>query len=388
LTIPLAWLQLKYEKTRLLAAIAGISFAVVLVFMQLGFQAALFDSAVRLQESLRGDIFLISTRSTSLIAMKSFSERRLYQTLAIKQVEFVAPIYLGFAQWKNPNNPTYWRNIHGIGFDLKYPIFNLPEIENNLSLLKQPDVVLFDRASRPEYGPIAVRVRDREEVETEIDNIISGTRKIKVLGLFQLGTSFGIDGNFITSHLNFLRIFSQRKKGLIEVGLIKLSSERNVEQIKGKIIRLLPPDIKVLSKQEWIDCEKNYWMTSTAIGFIFSLGVGMGIMVGIVVVYQILHTDITDRLVEYATLKAMGYKDRYFILVVLQESFILSILGYIPGLLISLVLYKLAKNATLLPIAMTQQRGLSVLFLTLMMCVVSGILAMRKLKNTDPADIF
>jgi ABC-type transport system involved in cytochrome bd biosynthesis fused ATPase/permease subunit len=70
LKIPTAWLQLKYEKLRLLVAIGGISFAVVLIFTQLGLRAALFDSAVALHTSLQGEIFLLSPRSTSLVAME------------------------------------------------------------------------------------------------------------------------------------------------------------------------------------------------------------------------------------------------------------------------------------------------------------------------------
>lgn len=382
------WLQLKHERIKLLVAIAGIGFAVVLIFMQLGFQAALFDSSVRLHSSLKGDLFLLSPRSTALIAMKSFSQKRLYQVLKFKEVEFIAPIYLGFAHWRNPDNPAYWRNIQAIGFDLSHSIFALPEIEQHLKRLQQPDVVLFDRASRPEFGEIIAKLERDGLVSTEIDSPASETRRIEVVGLFTLGTSFGVDGNIITSHLNFLRIFTHRQKGAIEVGLIKLKPGTDLARLKQKIAHYLPPDIKVFSKQEWIDFEKEYWTSSTAIGFIFSLGVAMGLIVGVVVVYQILYTDVVNHLKEYATLKAMGYRDRYLLSLVLQEAMILALLGYIPGFLIASGLYSLAREATLLPIAMNPGRSLFVLLLTFLMCFFSGSIAMRKLQDADPADIF
>lgn len=389
LKISLAWCQLKYKKRRLLIAIAGISFAVVLMFMQLGFQSALFDSAVRLHNSLRGDIFLLSTRSTALIGMKNFSERRLSQTLAFQEeVEFITPIYLSFAQWKNPTNPNYWRNIHVIGFDIRYPIFDLPEVEQNITKLQMPDVVLFDRASRHEFGAIASLLKNQASITTEIDNIATETHQIKVVGLFTLGTSFGIDGNLITSHLNFLRIFSQRNKGFIEVGLIKLKPGVNPNLVTQKIINYLPSDIRVLSKQQWINFEKKYWTSSTAIGFIFNLGVAMGLIVGTTIFYQILYTDITDNLSEYATLKAMGYKQIYLLSIIFEQSVIMTILGYIPGFLISSILYKIARNITLLPISMNFYRSLFILLLTVFMCFISGTLAVGKLKDADPADIF
>ena len=386
--IPLAWLQLKSEKIRLLVAISGISFAVVLMFMQLGFRAALFESSVRIHESLQGDIFLLSPRSTALIAMRSFSEKRLYQTLKFEEVQFITPIYLGFAQWKNPDNPIYWRNIHVIGFDSHYPIFNLAEVEEKRANLAEADVVLFDSASRPEYGAIAQKLPQQKTITTEIDDLSSSTRSLRVIGLFKLGTSFGIDGNIINSHLNFLRIFPKRQKGLIEVGLIKLKAGSKVEVVKNKIKNYLPADVRVFSQQEWIDFEKNYWMTSTAIGFIFSLGVGMGLIVGVVVVYQVLYTDVVNHLREYATLKAMGYQHHYLLLLVLQEAIILSVLGYIPGFLISVGVYNLARQVTLLPIMMNQARTVFVLGLTIFMCFMAGMIAVGKLKDVDPSDIF
>ena len=388
LKLPMAWLQLKYEKVRLLVAIAGISFAVVLMFMQLGFRAALFDSAVQLHASLQGELFLISPRSTALIAMTSFSERRLSQALAFKEVAFVSPIYLGFAQWKNPQNPSYWRNIHVIGFDIRYPVFDLPEVQKNIDKLQLPDVVLFDEASRPEFGAIASELKEKGTITTEIDNLGTGIRQITVGGLFKLGTSFGVDGNLVTSYLNFLRIFSQRTPGRIELGLIKLVPGNNTNLIKKKLRNYLPSDVKVLSKQELINFEKRYWMTSTAIGYIFDLGVAMGLIVGIVFVYQILYTNVSDHLAEYATLKAMGYMHTYLLSVVFQQAMILAILGYLPGFFLSSGVYKLAKNATLLPIAMQSTRALFVLLLTGFMCFISGVLAVRKLQAVDPSDIF
>lgn len=386
--IPLAWLQIQHEKNRLFAAIAGISFAVVLMFMQLGFRAALFDSAVQLHTGLQGEIFLISPRSTALIAMMTFPKRRLYQVLAFKEVEFVSPIYLNFAQLKNFQTPQIWRNIHVIGFEVKYPVFNLPGVEPNQQKLQTPDLVLFDEASRPEFGNIAQEFPITKIIKTEIDNRATGIRAITIVGLFKLGTSFGVDGNLITSDLNFLRIFAQRKSREIDLGLIKVKPGTNINKLTKQIREYLPPDVKVLTKQELIDFEKNYWMTSTAIGFIFDLGVGMGVIVGIVFVYQILYTNVSDHLSEYATLKAIGYKHSYLLSVVFQQSIFLAVLGYIPGIVIAGFLYLIAKNATLLPIGMESTRSLFVLLLTFFMCFISGTIAVGKLKTADPSDIF
>lgn len=386
--VPLAWLQLISERGRLLAGLAGISFAIILMFMQLGIQAALFDSSVQIHKSLVADIVLISPRSTSLIAMRSFSKRRLYQALSYPEVDFVCPLYLGFAQWQNPAKPRYWRNIHIIGFDIRYPVFNLPALVSNSRQLGYPDAVFFDAASRPEYGPVMDWFHAGQLVSTEIDNLSTGSRRVLVVNTFTLGTSFGIDGNLITSQLNFLRLFPRRQPGLIEVGLIKLKPGYDPVVVQKKLRQGIPRDVDVLTMKEWIDFEKYYWRTSTAIGFIFALGVAMGLIVGIVIVYQILYTNITQHLPEYATLMAMGYQNNYFFALILRQSLILAVLGYLPGFLIASGMYYFTRLSTLLPVFMTLQRACFVFFLTLLMCCLSGLVATRKLRDADPVEIF
>ena len=383
-----AWLQLKFQKIRLAIALSGVVFAVVIVFMQLGIRDALFDSAVHFHKSLQGDCFLISPRSTSLIAMESFSQRRLAQTLAFEEVEFVNPIYLDFAQWKNPESKKYWRNIFVIGFDLRHQTFDLSGMETNSPQLQLPDTILFDRASRAEFGAIAEQFEQQGAVVTELGSNSGSNRRVRVSGLFKLGTSFGSDGNIIASDINFLRIINNRQKGLIDVGLIKLKPGVEADYFKTKLQQYLPQDVKVFTKQEFIDFERHYWQSSTAIGFIFNLGVSLGFIVGIVVVYQILYTNVSEHLQQYATLKAIGYSHNYLLSIVFQQALFIGILGYVPGLLITLIQYQFAERATLLPIEMTWQRAIYVLAATILMCLISGVSAMNKLKSANPADIF
>ncbi|MDX2096364.1 MAG: FtsX-like permease family protein [Leptolyngbyaceae cyanobacterium bins.59] len=494
--IPLAWLQLKRERVRLLVAIAGISFAVILMFMQLGFRDALFDSAVRFHSSLQGDIFLLNPKSTALIAMTNFSDRRLYQAASYPGVESFSPIYLDFGIWTNPaQTDRNTRSILVIGVNPEQQIFDISQLADNPQRLEETqryldqitlsDVLLFDRESRPEFGQIACwfrlheRARGKSFSDLEMEQITKdcgvktvadldsveqeffgadgpkvpvttevSNRRVTVGGLFALGASFGADGNALTSDLNFLRIFSRRRKGTIDIGLIKLEPNVDVNQVLTQmrpptapigegplypvrqliqrfggppapearacfadatdqekqnwprcLCRLtgnagnigagyLPPDVCALSKTEFVAFEKYYWQTSTTIGFIFAFGTAMGFMVGTIIVYQILYTDVTDHLAEYATLKAMGYRNRYLLSVVFQEALILAVLGFIPGVVISTLLYNTVRTATKLPIAMGPGRALMILFLAMLMCVISGTIAVRKVQSADPAEIF
>lgn len=379
---PLAWLQLSHERIRLLVAMAGISFANLLMFMQFGFRDALFESAVVLHRRIRGDVFLMSPESNALIAMASFSQRRLYQSLAVEGVEAIYPIYLDFALWKNPETKTT-RGIMAIGINPVDDVLDLPGLTEHQHRIKRENGVLFDRLSRPEFGPIPAWFAAEKLVETE-----AGGQRLTVLELFDLGASFGADGNILVSDQTFLNIFPNRQQGVIDMGVIVLAPETEPEPVIARLEATLPSDVMVMSRQEFIDFEKNYWQTATAIGFIFSLGAGMGFIVGIVIVYQILYTDVADHLPEYATLKAMGYGDRYLLGVVFQQALILAVIGYAPGFGISSLLYVLTAQATSLPMAMTLGKAATVLLLTVVMCVGSGAIAMRKLSAADPADIF
>lgn len=380
--IPLAWLQLTREKMRLLVALAGISFAVILMMIQLGFRDALFDASTTMHDSLNTDLVLISPQSTSLIAMETFARRRLYQALGVPGVESITPLSLGFGNWINPETRKP-RQLLMIAYPPDADIFDLPGIKDYQDRVKAENVVLFDEASRAEFGPIPQWFKEGRTVTTEVSG-----RKVTVGGIFRLGASFGADGNLITSDLNLIRILSSRSLSLIDVGLIKLKPGTEVKQALQAMQKALPDDVKVLTKAGFADFERSYWQNSTAIGFIFTLGSAMGFIVGIVIVYQILYTDVSDHLAEYATLKAMGYRSYFLISVVLQEALILSVLGYLPGFFLSIGLYHLTKGATALPIGMTVDRGITVFILTVVMCVVSGAIAMRKVQAADPADIF
>jgi putative ABC transport system permease protein len=382
LGVPLAWLQLAGEKRRLVAAVAGIAFAAIMMMMQLGFNDALFDSTTILHSRLRGDLAMMSTQYESLISSKGFTQRRLYQTLALPEVQSVAPIYIGLANWKNPETLRD-RGIFIIGFDPDLDVLDLPEVRKNSELLKLPDVVFFDVGSRPEFGPIKKMFADGGKVVTEIAG-----RKVTVQALLTLGTSFAADGNVVTSDANFLRIFKNRVAGMIDLGVMRLVPGADPALTCQKLRALLPPDVQVVTRAEFARLEKDYWGKRTPIGFIISASMVVGFVVGAVIVYQILYTDVVDHLQEYATLKAMGYTDRMLFSLVLQQAVILSFLGFIPGVLIATGIFYITRVVTMLPAYATFGRVALVLGLTVLMCAVSGALAMRKLRSADPAEIF
>ena len=383
LGIPLGLHQLWHQKLRMLAATLGITFAVVLIFMQLEFREALYSSAVRYHTSLEYDLAMLSPKTDFLLVSKQFSRNRLYQVLGFEEVESVTPVYLGMAVWRHPVEPQRSRSIFVLGFDPVDDGFGRLITPDNHRQLQIPYQLIFDRLSREEYGPIAELMADRGEIRTEIND-----REFTVVDLYAVGTSFGLDGGIITSDLNFRRIFPNRLESTIDLGLIRLKPGFAPEAVQEAILTELPGDARVLTRNEFAQLEIDHWESTTPIGYVFTFGVIMGLVVGAIIVYQILYSDVQEHMKEYATLLAMGYNHRYLRGVVLQEAIVLATLGFLPGMAIAILLYGISAEATQLPLAMTAVEAASVYALTLAMCIFSGSFALRRLRAVDPAEVF
>jgi putative ABC transport system permease protein len=380
--IPLAWLLLTRQPVRLAVALAGIAFAGILMFMQLGFRDGLFEASVTVHKLFDADLVLMSPRTMSSIGMAGFPRRRLVQAMADPEVSGTTPVHWNLLLWRNPQTRTT-RSILALGFDPTDPLFTDPALSAKAQALTQKGRVLFDDRSRPEFGPIAEWFNQGRVVETEVAG-----KRVRVAGLVTLGPSFGADGNMLTSRETFLRLMPGTPPGSIELGLIRLTPGADPAAVARRLKTLLPGDVTVYTKKGFEEFEKNYWRSSTAIGFIFSLGAGMGFVVGCVIVYQILYSDVSDHLPEYATLMAMGYRLIGLLAVVAREALILAVLGYVPAYLAGQGLYALVRSGTRLPVAMDPQRALLVFGMILVMCMGSAALAMRRLADADPAEIF
>jgi len=378
----LAWLQLRRQKVRLVVALAGVGFAVILMYMQLGFRDALFDSTLTVPRRLRADIVMLHPQYTTIVRPTYFPRVRLYQALGFDGVASVTPVYMIIAGWKNPATGDM-RDIFLLGIDPVADAFDDPDVSAHTVQLRYPDAVMYDAYSRPEFGPVPALFDAGGSVTTEMEH-----RDVRVVGLFRMGTSFGIDGTVLTSDLNFLRIARRLSEEKVGMGLIRLRPGADPERVVAAMRAHLANDVQVVTAQGMLDLEIDYWSRSTPIGFVFGFGVVMGLVVGMIIVYQILFADISDHLKEYATLKAMGYTNRYLSGVVLMEASFLGIAGFVPGVAICARLFALARSATMLPMAVEPVRASEVLALTLVMCWGSALIAMRKLRSADPADVF
>ncbi|MYC49603.1 MAG: FtsX-like permease family protein, partial [Synechococcus sp. SB0662_bin_14] len=321
---------------------------------------------------------------SSSVSMEPFPQRRLFQAASWPEVESISPVRWGLLVWKNPETGAP-RGILAVGFDPDDDILRLEGLEEQKKSLQLDKRVLYDRLSRSEFGPVEEWLKAGRTVTAEV-----GNTRLLVADLVELGVSFGADGNLLTSNRTFNQLLgsSDGSSTSIELGLIRLVPGADPDTVAAALNKALPDDVRVLTKAEFLAFEQDYWRSSTAIGFIFNLGAAMGLVVGAVVVYQILFSDVVDHLPEYATLKAMGYSSMDLVTVILQESLLLAGFGYIPAFLAGKGIYGFARSATNLPIGMSSGMAAFVFAMIFVMCVISGLLAMGKIRDADPAEIF
>jgi len=387
---PLARNNLTYNVRRLAIALAGIGFAVVLMFMQMGFRNALFYSTVKIVTDLDADMLLINSAQYALPARQSFDFKRILQARSCPGVAAVYPLYTETVgtEWK-PDSGGKPYSIRVIAFDPDDPVFLTPEIRAQASALRQPDAALIDSRSKKQYGIPKTLELLHKQADAELAN-----HAIHLTGTFPMGTDFANDGNLIMSSANLARFFPMRGLGAdplstVDLGIVKVQQGADLHAVHRELShRFEGTELSVYLKNELIDKEIGFWDKSTPIGYIFSVGTVMGFVVGVIICYQIIYSDIADHMPEFATLKAMGYRNRFFIGLVLQMSFYLSIVGYIPGLVVSWTIYQALAQGTGLLLELKLSHAVLVFVLTLGMCMASGCMAMRKVLEADPAELF
>jgi putative ABC transport system permease protein len=377
---PLAWAQLSHQKVRMGVAMGGIAFANVLIFMQLGFLQLFSGGATLLPGHLNGDLFLMD-KDSKFIGASSFERNLLYQSAAFEGVMKAEPLYVRYGTWAYDKERVAF-DARVFTYNPTVPAFDIPEINQQQAKIAEPFTVLFDQLSRAELGPVTTDFASKGQVESLLNS-----RRVTVTGIFPLGSSFFMgSGNMITSELTYTELFGSDALQEVSLGILYVQPGTNLMALKQGIEKQVP-GIKTFTMAELKQNEIKF-QDENPTGVIFGFGAMMGFVVGVAIVYQVLYSDISDHLSEYATLKAIGYSGRTLLIVIFQEAALLAVLGYIPGFLAAIGMYQLLTTLTKLELVMEIGLALNVFMITLVMCLISAAIASNKLRSADPADVF
>jgi putative ABC transport system permease protein len=380
--IPLAWKQLTFEPMKIVTATMGVMVAVMLMWVQLGILASVYSSATIVHRGIRADLVILHPQSDTMNQPKPFSVRTLYRVLGNADVQEIGELHVGPVTWRNPANGSQWQ-IQCYGVDPEQGWLDIKGIDNGSIALRQNDTFIYDRRSRNVFGPVLAAFDRGEVVEVELNR-----RRCKIVGTTELAASFGQMGNVVMSRENFLRLHAGQSADEVHVGLVRVRSEANLQAVKQSLANNLASEAIVMTAAEFIEFELRYWKTNAPVGFIFTMGTIVGFFIGFIVVYQILYTDVTNHLPHFATMKAIGFSDGFLLQLVIRQAIILSVLGYVPGSLLAIGVYKAMNLATGIPVYATWERAGLLLLVTSLMCLMSGAMATRRLRSADPADVF
>ena len=378
--LPVGWLQLTHSRGRLAAAIAGVSFANVLVLVQLGIAGALNGTIAQGYDLFRADILISAPDANTMTDGGNVARQHLWQALADPDVADGAALYIGTVTWSRASGDTALQTF-GIGPDKAD--FLTPNLADHAASLMLADTAVIDRMTRRLEPQLVASLSETSPLSFE-----GGGRTLSVTGAFTGGVGFSADGYMLVSDQTFLSLFPQRSSGAPNHLLIRLAHGADPAEVASRLHDRLGGDLRIRSMADAIAEDQRYQGTERPTGIIFGFGVVIGVLVGIVIVYQVLSTDVADHLREYATFKAVGYPHWYFIGIILEEAMILATLGFVPGIAIATGLYAALNVATGLPLVMTVDTALAVLVGTMVACALSGAIATRRLAAADPADLF
>ena len=386
----LAWKNLTHQPARTAVSIGGIAFAILLMFMQLGFLGAVGDTATNVYERMPGQLILRSPEYLHVYDPRTIPNSAIKWAEALPEVKAARPIDLTVAAWQNPRSLEY-RAVAVMGIDIHRPAIELPELTEQLPLLRRPDHVLMDRTSRSDFGPADGKSFGPQDVGTVTD--VTG-KQVRVAGTFEMGTGLAANGAMLVSREGFERVAPEDHTNRVSLVLIDLESDvevdEGVEAIRAKLSTMggNAAAIRVLTYGDAVSAERRRWYVETPVGLIFGIGVALAVIVGGVICYMVLAGDVLAHLPEYATLKAMGYSNRYLCRVLLTQACLLASIALPPAFLAAIVLYAVTSHLSGLPIQMSGFRVLLVGVLSVVMCSSAGIIALRKLAQVEPANLF
>lgn len=398
---PISLLNLISQPTRAIVSILGVAFALLLIFMQLGFRGAVGNTATIVYGKLSGELVMRSPDYVHLYEPRTIERAWMNLVASHPDVERVDPFFITLQRWQNPvrnENCTEappdgsFRTVGMMGIQIDRPVIQLAELSEKLDAIKDPNAMLVDRATRAEYGPENCKEFSDADISKETG---LGGKSTRISGHFQLGTGLATNGAVLVSDVGFGMRAGIDVRQRVSLGLVHLKPRRDPTAVRASLTAWMKERdprsekaLQILTITEQKAWERRRWLNETPIGMIFSMGVVLSFFIGAAIVYMVLATDVASRLPEYATLKAMGYSPFYLAQTVLRQAWLLAVFGYLPAFILSIVLYKVTASLSGIPTFMTSPRAVGVFGLSFLMCTLAGLLAIRKLLKADPASLF
>jgi putative ABC transport system permease protein len=372
----LAWSMLVRDTRRFLGAVCAIVLATTAMFVSLGFYTSLNDAQARVTAFLDADLVIFHRGTGSLTLFLDISRPHLYRLSTLEGVTGIAPLHQGAVELKNPETDMY-KSIQFFAFQPETEPLSLPELKRNARRLGQPGTIIFDALSREHFG----------DIEAGMVVEVDGT-PLRVIDTTRFGPNFSRHGTIFMDVATLESRLAIPRGELISLGLVRTEPGVDLAVLEGRIRAQLPGYMDVMTPDELYYRELLYTLELTPAGAILALGLLVALVVGCVIAYQVLFTEVTDHLAQFATCKAMGFSPGFLKRTVLQEALLLTVLGFPLGILATLLVYAFLEYRTRNVMELTPIRVAVGFALTLLMCSVAARMAVQRAIDEDPADLF
>jgi putative ABC transport system permease protein len=372
--VDLASKILLHDKTRFLITVSGVGFAVTLVFVQVGLFEGLLANASLTIERIDADLWVTARNTPNVDFSNTFPETLVNRVRSIPGVRHADNLIVWFARVSLPTGA----NENAVTYALEdFARWGLPwDVESGSPRdLKRGKFVILDASAEKRFGKF--QVGDYREFLGQRLKIIGRTRGAK---------------SFTTNPIAFMdyrlaqSMMRQELHNRTTYILVKLEPGANLEAVRSEIQRRLPQN-EVRTREEWSKRSRSYWTDSTGLGLNMMMTVFLGTLVGVVVVAQTLYTSTMEHIKEFATVKAIGGRDRVIYAIIAQQGAIAAVLGFVVGTAMAYAL-RPAMAAIDLGLILTPDFALQVFVGTLVLCLAASMLSVRQVATLDPAIVF
>jgi putative ABC transport system permease protein len=374
LILTLASRNLFHDRVRLIATAVGIVFSIVLVTVQLGVFLSFERMVTTMIDHAHADFWIVPSETKSFEDSSLLSGRERLQALSVNGVKAAVPAVVGYASWRKPNG----------GAATPVLVVGTPEssaglqpwnlVEGNLRDLALPEGVAIDRSYFEQLG--ITHIGEHAEIDNQKARVVAVTNNIR---------SFTTMPNVFTS-LERARAYLGVPANEANYFIVRLAPNADAAAVRGELAARLS-DAEVLTSAEFRHRTRQFWLFDTGAGAALLGSAILGVIVGTIIVAQTLYSSTKDHLKEFATLRAIGSSRIYILKVILTQALLSAVIGFSIAACIDLTLVKVTADAAL-PIVMTPGLTLSLFVLTLAMCAIAAVSAIRVVTRIDPVAVF
>ena len=369
-----AFSNLAQHKIRLAVALVGTAVPILLLVLQLAFlQGARFE-VTRLYQDFDFDLAMVPRTHQFLMSDGTLGRVRLSEAAAIAPIADTYGINISPGYWLDKATERRSTALL-IGIDPNADFVSDPDIKAGLPLLNMVGTVLVDDYSSPDFGDIA------PGTEATVSE-----RSVTVKGRYHLGLFFYADGSVIVRNSDF-PVFAKRDPGEISIGLMRLKPGSDARAVRSDLAKALPDDVRVLTRDQLIADEQGFFITTKPIGIMLWISMAIAFLVGAVILFQVLSTEMIARRKEFATFKAMGFHTGFIFGVGLLQAGFLSLGAFLPGLVAGAAILWVVETTTHLPANITSALVFDVLLSVLAMSGLAVYSVLRRIARADPAEL-